>query len=492
MNRPLRILLVAAEMEPIVSTGGLGRAVGGLAGALKMLGIDVRVVLPKYRNNRVCNVFGLTRLVQETRIRIVDRFGSFGIYRDELPGDVPVYLIEKDKYFDREYIYGPPEHGFEDNAERFSFFNLAILEIFTQIGFYPDVIHCHDWHTGLIPVYLETLFRDDPLYSHVRTLFTLHDLRHRGIFPRDTLNMTGLPKLVYDIEGLEFYGGISFLKAAISYADVLSTESKRYKQEIQTKEFGNGFDGLFQTRSKDIYGVINGVDYKHFDPRVDPYIAINYTKDEIQKKRYCKEDLLQTCELKQKLDLPLVSMIAPLESEKGVDLLVQALEDMLSLNLQFIFLNDGNVPHDEYTGFLNWFGSQHASHVRCYIEYDEQLKHKILAGSDILLMPSRSEPCGVTQMYGLKYGTIPVVRATGGLDDTIIEVTPESGKGNGFKFIEYTPEALLATLREALMVYRNEARWNLLQANAMRVNYSWVYTAKKYQNLYKLAMNRGK
>ncbi len=492
MNRPLRILVAAAEMEPIVSTGGLGRSVGGLAQALKTLGIDVRVVLPKYRTNQVSNVFGLTRLVRKTSIRSVNRFGSYGIYRDELPGDVPVYLIEKDKYFDREYLYCPSEKGFGDSHERFSFFDLAALEMFTQIGFYPDVLHCHDWHTGLIPVYMETLFQTDPLYTPVKTVFTIHDLRHQGFFPRDTLQDTGLPEAVYNVEGLEFYGGICFLKAGIFYADVLSTESKRYKQEIQTKEFGNRFEGLFQTRRKDIYGIINGVDYKLFDPRVDPHLAVNYSKDEIHKKRLCKEDLLHICELEQKPNVPLVGMIATLEAEKGVDLLIQTLEDMVSLNLQFVFLNDGDGQHDEFAGFLNWLETQHASHVRCYTEYAEELKHKILAGCDILLMPSRSEPCGVNQMYGLKYGTIPLARATGGLDDTIIEFTPESGKGNGFKFSEYTPDALLTKLREALTVYQNEALWNLLQANAMRVNYSWVYTAKKYQNLYKLVINRGK
>ncbi len=492
MKRPLRVLIVAAEMEPIVSTGGLGRAVGGLAGALKTLGIDVRVVLPKYRANNVSNVFGLSRLVQETRIRTVNRFGSFGIYRDELPGDVPVYLIEKDKYFDRDYIYGPPEHGFEDNPDRYSFFDLATLEIMMQTGFHPDVIHCHDWHAGLVPVYLDTLFRHDPLYKRMRTVFTIHDLRHRGVYPRDSLNNSGLPDTVFDVQGIEFYGGISFLKAGIFYSDILTTESKRYKQEIQTPAFGNGLDGLFRTRSKDIYGVINGVEYKQFDPRVDPHIAVNYTKDELEKKRFCKEELLTLSRLKPRLDTPLVSMIAPLDSEKGVNLLIQALEDMLALNLQFVFLRDGESFHEEYAGFLRWFETQHPSHVRCYLENDEHLKHKILAGSDILLVPSRSEPCGIIQMYGLKYGTIPVVRATGGLDDTIVDFTSESGKGNGFKFQDYQLDSMLPALHEALKTYQNDGLWKLLQANAMRVNFSWVYTARKYHDLYKMAVGQRK
>lgn len=489
MNRPLRILIVASEVDPIASTGELGRSVGGLAGALKSLGTDVRVVMPKYRNIRA-SVFGLTRLVREMRIRAVNRFGDTAIYRDELPGDVPVYLIEKGKYFDRDYLYGPPEKGYDDNAERFSFFNICALEMFTQIGFYPNVIHCHDWHTGLIPAYLETIFHDDPLYAPIKTLFTIHDLLHTGQFPNEVLPITGLPESVYHPEGLEFYGGINFLKSGIVYADVLNTESKRYSQEIQTSEHGRGFEGIFQLRSKDLYGVVNGVDYKHYDPRIDPHIAVNYTKDEIAKRHVCKQDVLNVCGLPKDPDMLLVGMIAPLEDQKGIDLLVPALKDMMSLDLMFIFLNNGKIRDNEYARELNILMAKHSSQIRFYTDHDARLEHKILAGCDILLMPSRSEPCGVMQMYGLKYGTIPLVRSTGGLDDTIVEFHPESGKGNGFKFVEYTPEALLAKLREVLTIYHNDSLWDLLRANAMRVDYSWVYTAKKYLNLYKLAMNR--
>ncbi len=489
MNRPLRILIVAAEVEPIATTGELGRSVSGLACALKSLGTDVRIVMPKYRGIQV-SVYGLTRLVQEMRIQVVNRFGNTAIYRDELPGDVPVYLIEKDKYFDRDNIYGSLEKGYEDNAERFIFFNICALELFTQIGFYPDVIHCHDWHTGLIPVYLKTLFRYDPLYAPMKTLFTIHDLMHIGQFPSEILPLTGLPESVYHSEGVEFYGGVNFLKSGIVYADLLNTTSKQYCQEIQSSELGGGFKGLFQIRSKELYGVVNGVNYKNYNPRIDPYIAVNYSKDDISKKPLCKQDVLNLCGLPKNLNTPLIGMIAPLETQKGIDLLTQALEDMMSLDLMFIFLNKGNIRDNEYAKRLNILMAKHSSQIRFYAEYDARLEHKILAGSDILLMPSRSEPSGVMQMYGLKYGTIPFVRATGGLDDTIVDFQPECGKGNGFKFVEYTPEALLAKLQEALTIYCNNSLWDLLRANAMRVDYSWVYTARKYLNLYKLAMNR--
>ena len=489
MARPLRILIVSAEIEPIASTGELGRSVGGLAKSLKKQGIDVRVVIPKYRDITT-SFSGLVRLVPKMEIRAINRFGSTAICRDELPGEVPVYLIEKDKYFDREYFYGTPEKSYEDNAERFSFFNLAALEMFTQIGFYPDVIHCHDWHTGLIPAYLETLFHNDPLYAPIKTLFTVHDLLHQGCFPREELAFTGLPESVYTSEGIEFYGKMSFLKSGLVYADILSTESKRYSQEIQTEEHGRGFEKIFQKRSKDLYGVINGVDYKQYDPRIDPHIIVNYTKDELEEKQECKQDLLKTAGLEQNLEMPLVGMIVPLDEEKGIELLTQVIERMMAMRVQFVLLNDEDVLHGNYVKLFNKLTGKYEKHMRCYAHHDEPMKHKILAGVDILLMPSKSEPCGVTQMYALKYGTIPFVRATGGLDDTIVEFSPESGKGTGFKFEEYTSDALLSKLQEVLTVYHNRSLWELLQMNAMRVDYSWMYTAKKYLDLYKLAINK--
>ena len=491
MSRPLRILIVSTEVDPIASTGELGRSVGGLAKALKSIGIDVRVVMPRYRRINT-NLFNMVRLVEKVRIRTISRFGEMSILRDEIPGEVPVYLLEKEKYFDRDSIYGAPGQDYPDSAERFSFLSVAALEMFVQIGFYPNVIHCHDWHTGLIPAYLETLFRKDPLYTPITTVFTIHDLIHQGLFSRDTLSVTGLPEAVYSSEGIEFYGKISFLKAGLIYADILTTESKRYSHEIQTKEYGRGFEGVFQKRSKDLYGVINGVDYKSYDPRMDPYIIVNYTKDEVEKKQRCKQDLLEICGFERCPDMPLVGMIAALEEEKGIDLLIDALDSMMKMYIRCVFLQEGHNQHKTYLSALRILAEKYPRHLKCYLKDDDAIKHKILAGADMLLIPSKSEPSGVLQLYALKYGTIPLVRATGGLDDTIIEFQPESGKGTGFKFSEYAPAALLAKLQDALMVYHNKALWDLLQANAMRVDYSWVYTAKKYMDLYKLAIERAR
>jgi starch synthase len=306
------------------------------------------------------------------------------------------------------------------------------------------------------------------------------------------LGITGLPESVFTSEGLEFYGNVCFLKSGIVYADILSTESKRYSLEIQEEEYGRGLEGVFQLRSKDLYGVVNGVNYKQYDPKIDPYIRVNYTKEDIEKKQQCKFDLLETCGLKHQPDRPLIGMIAPLYEEKGIDLLIDAFDQMMKLPIRFVFLNDIKYRNKSYAARLGELMAKHRKYVRCYTEYDEQLKHKILAGADMLLMPFHSEPCGVTQMYALKYGTIPIVRATGGLDDTVVEFHPDTGKGTGFKFIDYTPEALSSILQEALILYHNESLWDLLQVNAMRVDYSWVYSAKKYLDLYKLAMGRGK
>ncbi len=491
MPQPLKILLVSAEVAPIVSTGELGRSVGGLAKALKSLEVDIRVVMPRYQNANI-GLLSLVRLVPEMMIRTVDRFKNTAIYRDELPGEVPVYLVEKDRYFERDYLYGPPGEAYADNVERFCFFNLASLEMFTQIGFFPDVIHCHDWHTGLIPAYLKTLFHHDPLYAPIKTLFTVHDLRHQGCFPKESLSVTGLPETVFTPAGLEFYGDLCFLKSGIVYADILSTESKRYRQDIQTKEWGRGLEGVFQMRSKDLYGVVNGVDYGQYDPRLDPHIVANYTKDDLANKRACKLNLLESCGLKPQVNMPVIAMIAPLHEDKGIDVLIDAFDEMMKLPIRFVFLNDTEDRNTRYASKFGELMGKYRRHVRCYTEYDEQLKHKILAGADIIVFPFQSEPCGINQMYALKYGTIPLVRATGGLDDTVTEFSLESGKGTGFKFVDYTAEAFLTSLREALAVYDNRTLWDLLQANAMRVNYSWVYSAKKYLDLYKLVLNRQK
>ena len=489
MAQPFRVLIVSSEVAPLASTGGLGRSVAGLAGALKNLGVDVRVVMPKY-NPLASSTSGLARLVPKMRIRSVNRFGETAIYRDELPVDLPIYLIEKDKYFERDYLYGPPGESFPDNAERFCFFSLCTLEMLAQIGFFPDVLHCHDWHTGLVPAYLRMLFHNDPLYAHITTLFTIHDIIHQGCFSKETVGLTGLPDTVYTPDGLEFYGKMSFLKSGIVYADVLTTESKRYSQEIRTPEYGNGFAELLQARSKNLYGVVNGVDYKHYNPRLDPFIAANYAKDEIEKKALCKLDLLATCELPRQPERPVVGMIAPFDEQKGIDLFLRSLPGMAALDVQCIFVNREGFRENPYIGQLNELAAQYGNHIRIYRDYDQRLEHKILAGADFLLMPSKSEPCGELQMYSLEYGTIPIVRATGGLDDTVQEFSPESSKGNGFKFQAYTPEALLAAVGHALAVYRNQALWDLLRTNAMRADYSWVYTAKKYLDLYNVAKNK--
>lgn len=494
MPVPLKVMIVAAEAAPLVSTGELGRAVGGLARALKRERIDVRLILPKYQ--KLIESHSMKRLVPEMTLITMNRFKETAIYRDELTAseEVPVYLIEKARFFDRDTLYGPPGSSYSDNDDRFCFFNVAALETLRQIGFYPDIIHCHDWHTGLIPAYLKTLpaFSQDPMYAPIKSVFTVHDLLHQGCFPRSAFEQSGLPPSTFTPEGVEYYGQFSFLKAGVVFADLLNTVSKQYRYEIETPEFGRGMEGVFQQRSKDLYGVINGVEYKPFDPRIDPFILSNYTKVDLHKKHRCKRDILEFCGLERHIERPLVGMIAPMYREKGIELLVAAANQMMELPLQFIFLNDASYRYDPYAKLLGEMMAAHRKHVRCFTDYDEALKHKILAGADMILMPYQSEPCGVTQMYALKYGTIPVVRATGGLDDTVTEFSVESGKGTGFKFAAYTPEALCEKLREAIAVYQNEPLWELLQNNAMRADYSWEYTAKKYKDLYLMLLNKGK
>ena len=491
MPIPLRVMLIASEAAPIISSGELGRAVGGLACALKKENVDVRIMIPKYQQLQTNN--SITRLAKDITLRASNRFRDIAIYRDELlPDEVPVYLIERPRFFDREYIYGPPEQAYTDNADRFAFFNLAALEMFTQIGFFPDIVHCHDWHSGLIPAYLKTVFAQDPLYAPIKTLFTIYDMRHQGCFTMDAFDMTALPRSVLTPDGVEFYGKWSFLKAGLVYSDLLNTVSKQYRYEIQTPEFGWKMDGILQKRGKDLYGIINGVEYKPFNPRIDQFIISNYTSDTLEKKRECKEDILEFCGLDPAANRPLLAMIAPLYEEKGIDLLINALDRLMEFPIHLMFLNDLPYRNQRFADALETAFKRHPQFARCYLQFDESLKHRLLAGADFLLMPYQSEPCGVTQMYALKYGTIPLVRATGGLDDTVVDFMADSSKGTGFKFKEFNADALCGKLRDALAVYHNQPLWDLLQANAMRADYRWKYTALKYIDLYHLLKNKAK
>jgi starch synthase len=399
-----------------------------------------------------------------------------------------VYFIEKPELFERDYIYGTPSGDYPDNGQRFALFSNATLETLKAVDFVPDVLHVHDWQAAIALAYLKFVYGQDPFFRNVRSLMTIHNLGYQGLSGKSVLKAVGLPERLFNMEDLEFFGKVNFLKAGILYSSAVSTVSHRYSLEIQTPEFGCGLDGLLRKRSDVLTGILNGADYAAWNPGSDPFLAVNFGADDRQGKTECKQDLLRTFGILQtNKDLPVVGMVTRLAGQKGLDILVDSFGALFSLGIQLVILGTGE---DLYQKALESARGRYPSFFGLRIAFDETLAHKIVAGSDMLLIPSRYEPCGLTQMYGLKYGTIPVVRATGGLDDSIQEFAPEEGCGNGFKFERYSSRALLTAVQSAIRTYANRQLWNILIDNAMACDFSWEKSAQEYDLLYQNIVGR--
>jgi len=460
---------------------------GALPRALKVQGHDVRVVMPKYRvvNNQE---FGLKNLGKSLAIPVGEEVAIVSILEGELERETPVYFIDYEPYFERDELYGTPEGAYEDNAERFILFSRAVLEAIKAIGFKPDVIHCNDWQTGLIPVYLKTLYKDDPFFQKTATVLTIHNIAYQGIFPKETLNLAGLDWKEYTPEKLEYYGQVSFLKGGLVYADVLNTVSVTYSKEIQSSpEFGYGLEGVLAHRTQNLYGILNGIDYSEWNPAKDDLIAVNYSLQEINKKMECKRVLLEENNLPVNLSCPFVGIVSRLVRQKGLDIIAEAINEIMSLDLYFILLGRGE---EEYHRLFSRIGRQHSRKAAIHITFDNGLAHRIYAGCDMFLMPSRYEPCGLGQLISLAYGTAPIVNPTGGLADTIEEFEPETGKGNGFLLSEYSASALVSALERAISIYRWKETWRRLIKNMMEANFSWAASTEKYLKLYQTAIDK--
>ena len=377
-------------------------------------------------------------------------------------------------------MYRHSGKDYPDNAERFALLSLAALEFAKRAPLPPQVIHCNDWQTALVPVYLKTLYRNDSFFEKTKTLLTIHNLAYQGVFPRSTMPRLGLPLELYNTEQMEFYGNINLLKAGIVFADKLSTVSEKYSQEIRTVEFGCGLEGILQKRAADLAGILNGVDYAQWNPEQDPWLVSNYSAEDLQGKQQCKIDLLNQFGIQNSQDRPLIGIISRMADQKGFDLLHAVADAMVREGFSMVVLGTGE---ERYTQFFLSLQEKYPSYVGAKISYDEWLAHKIEGGADLFLMPSRFEPCGLNQIYSLKYGTVPVVRATGGLDDTIQDYS-QSPNGTGFKFDRYSPEELLTATRRALEVYRTPARWKELVKNGMKRDFSWHRSAQRYAELY--------
>lgn len=487
MEKPLRILFATPEAIPFAKTGGLADVAGALPKFLQKLGSELMVVMPYYRMVKKSGL-PLRYLGEEIEVSLGDEMLRADIYEGKLNPDIPIYFIGRDEFFDRENLYSTSRGDYFDNAERFIFFSKAVLLFCKLIGFSPDIIHHHEWQTGLIPAYLKSIYRNDPFYSHTAAVFTIHNIAYQGLFKKEKFWLTGLPIEMYNPEGIEFWERINFMKAGIVYADVINTVSEKYSEEIQIPEYGYGLEGILRKRREDLYGIINGVDYQDWDPSHDPHLIVQYDLGSISKKTECKKDLLKEFSLPLSLEKsPLLGMISRLADQKGFDLLMEILDELFTLDIGFVLLGTGDQKyHDLFTQVARKYPQK--AGIR--IAYDDRLAHKIEAGADLFLMPSKYEPCGLNQIYSLKYGTIPVVRATGGLDDTITNYDPATGRGNGFKFTRYEAKELLNQIKVAIGFYYQPDHWKRLIRNAMTSDFSWQKSAETYLQLYRKTLEK--
>lgn len=477
----MNILVAASEVVPYAKTGGLADVAGALPKAVARLGHNVRVVMPRYKLERIEAV--TERLPVDLSVPF--NFGEHRVtvYIDNTD-EVPVYFIDALEYFSRAKLYGEA-----DDPERFAFFSRAVLELAKALGERFDIIHLNDWMTGLVSAYLKTVYRGDPAFDGTKTLFTIHNLAFPGFFQPDQLRKFGLPDWIYQTEGgVEFYNLASALKAGLVFSDAISTVSPRYAAEIQTPEFGEKFDGLLRARRNDLFGILNGVDYAEWNPETDKYIAANYSVSDLSGKKKCKRELLSVFGLPEDLDRPLIGCISRLSDQKGFDLILSIADRMLDQGTAFVLLGSGEEVYER--AFLALRDARR-SQVGVYLGFSNELAHKIEAGADMFLMPSRFEPCGLNQMYSLKYGTVPIVRAAGGLEDTIDNFDRTSLRGNGFKFYEYNSERLLETIHEALQVYSKRELWRALMLNGMQADHSWTRSARQYVELYQSLVGLG-
>jgi len=477
----MRIVFAASEGVPFSKTGGLADVVGALPRALAAAGHQVSVYLPLYRQTRLK---AAPTVVSSITIPFDDRYRFCSVVSGGELAGVQFYFIDYPPFFDRESLYGTSTGDYPDNAERFALFSRAVLEASKVLGV-PQIFHCHDWQSALIPVLLRTQYAEDPAFRDVATVFTIHNMGYQGLFPPDTLPLLTLPWDLFTISRMEFFGNVNFLKGALVFSDFINTVSKKYSQEIQTTEFGFGLEGVLRIRSSTVTGILNGVDYDEWSPETDKFIVARYSPQDLSGKAKCKLDLLTTFGMTDAdSTLPVIGIVSRFAAQKGFDLIAQIMERLAREDMIIVALGNGDKTYEEMFLRLN---KQFPQKIAVKVAYDNVIAHKIEAGSDMFLMPSRYEPCGLNQIYSLKYGTVPVVRATGGLDDTIEHWDARTGKGTGFKFTDYNGEALLLTIKEALRAFRDQSSWQQLMRNGMNKDFSWSASAKEYVRVYERA-----
>lgn len=462
--------MVASEATPYATTGGLADVLGSLPREVAALGHQVAVLVPRYQR---VEAFETKPVWENLTIRIGPRVYQTAIYQ-AANSTVPYYFLDYPPFYERAQLYGNARGDYPDNHLRFALLCRAAFEV-ARLLFRTDIFHCHDWQAGLVPIYLHTLMASDPTFIGCRTLFTIHNLVYRGLFKPTALTEIGLPDAFFKPELLEFYGDISYLKAALLYADAMNTVSPTYAKEIQTPEYGAGLDGLLRARSSVLTGILNGADYERWNPATDTYLAAKYSPENLSGKQACKKALIAEMGLPAAaIDRPVFGIVSRFTEQKGCDLILQAAEELFRLDCYLVALGSGEAQFEEAFKKL---ATQHPERAAVRIGFDPGLSHRIEAGSDIFLMPSHYEPCGLNQMYSLRYGTPPVVRATGGLEDTIDPAT-------GFKFRDYSAEALLAAAMAAIEAWADRKTWEERMRQGMLRDFSWNRSARTYSDLY--------
>jgi starch synthase len=484
----MKILFVASEVAPFAKTGGLADVTGSLPHELKRQGHDVRVIMPFYKT-----VTKGDFLIRKNRKSVEVTLGGSlykGLLRHTLSVNIPVYLLENKEFFHRDYLYGTPAGDYADNHMRFAFFCRGVLELLKRMDYRPDVIHCHDWQTALIPILLKYEFAGDPFFADMATIFTIHNLAYQGLFPVATLDDMGLDRSCFDIERLEFFGNVNLMKGGILTADLVNTVSETYCEEILTEEQGCGLNGVLLSRLDALCGILNGIDYSLWDPATDHQISRNYTASALSGKAADKKALQKLFGLKPDADIPLVGMVSRMIAQKGFDLIEPLLPDFAAEKLQLVVIGSGDA---KYVKIFKDIHARGAGNIALHDGFDPALARAVYAGSDIFLMPSHFEPCGLGQLIALRYGSVPLVRKTGGLRDTIVDEFDNGKEPNGFSFVEYTSAALWEELMHALQVYRDKDRWKKIVRRGMSSDFSWAQSAVKYEALYRrgIAKKRG-
>jgi starch synthase len=473
----MRIVFIAPEGVPFSKTGGLADVVGALPKALSAAGHQVEVLLPRHRMTKPGRPMPQ---LKSLTIPLPSGLKFAAIQDGGESGGVKTYLVDMPEFFDREQLYTVKGQDYPDNHLRFAAFCLASIEFLKRFAEPPDILHCHDWQSALVPIYLRNMYQNDRFFENTPVMFTIHNLGYQGLFSPHILPEIGLHPRLFTMDSLEFYGKVNLLKGGIVFSDFVSTVSRKYSEEIQTAEYGCGLEGVLQSRADRLQGILNGVDYEDWSPRTDKYIAAKFAPEDLKGKDDCKRDLLEKMgAARPVLERPVIGIVSRFTAQKGFDLIAQIGEKLMAMDLYVVALGAGEP---EWEGIFKTLAAKYPDKFLVKVAYDNALAHQIEAGSDMFLMPSRYEPCGLNQIYSLKYGTVPVVRATGGLDDTI---EPFNGKtGTGFKFTDYSAEALLGAIVEAVATYRQPKVWRQIMLNGMKKDHSWAASAKQYVKVY--------